>query len=400
MFPKFFEVLPCANVISQTYKYVLFCFVLAISTQGCKKTIVTASDLGSPTKRPLIPKWKTNVVPIIDSHVHITPLEPVLQFAHNIFSRVNVVKFAVKSAGIPGEPRFEATVEAANVFGENMAFFSNIDWEDVDNPRWAKREADRLEYAVKKGASGIKIFKALGLGVRLENGELLKVDDPRLYPIFERAGKVGAIVAWHVADPVAFFKPVDKNNERFDELSMAEDWSFFGKDYPSHDELLAARDRVLKRFPNTTFLGIHLANYPENLDYVANLLDTCPNLYVDTSARLPEIGRHPVEKTRNFFIKYQDRILFGSDFIVSVDGMQLGSVSKNPPTFDDAIDFYVAHRHFFESADKQIDHPTPIQGNWKINGIDLPPQVLNKIYYENADKLIFAKRRQWLEKAK
>jgi hypothetical protein len=175
-------------------------------------------------------------------------------------------------------------------------------------------------------------------------------------------------------------------------LSIAPDWSFYGSDYPKREQLQEERDRVIARHPRTTFLLIHLANNPEDIDYVAALLRKYPNVYVDTSARLPEIGRHPVKKVREFFLEFQDRILFGTDFAVSSYGMQLGSVSPSPPNFDDAVAFYDAHFRFFETDLKQIDHPTPIQGRWKINAIHLPAQVLRKLYFENANKLIFSRR--------
>lgn len=372
---------------------------------GCKSTTSArrpdarvAPLKAAPPSKP-DPFSRPATFPIIDSHVHITPLEESFNTALYIFSRVGIKKFAVKSAGKPGSLRYRMSLKFAEILGRRMAFFTNVDWDGVDDPGWGKREANRLEQAVRQGARGIKIFKALGLGVRLNNDKLLRVDDPRLDPIWRRAGKLGAIIAWHVADPVAFFKKPDKNNERWDELKLAEDWSFYGKDYPSHAELLAARDRVIARHPKTIFLGIHLANYPENLDYVAKVLDRFPNLHVDTSARVPEFGRHPAAKVRAFFIKYQDRIMFGSDLIVTPRGMQLGSVSadERPPSVADAVEFYAAHRRYFETTRRQIAHPTPIQGRWKVNAINLPPEVLRKLYHDNADKLIFEHRRQWLK---
>jgi len=323
----------------------------------------------------------------------VNPMNQALQ----VFEEVGVAKFAVKSAGSPGEPRYIMTLRIAEILGERMAWFTNVEWEGIDEPGWGKREAARMAKAVKEGAMGIKIFKALGLGVRLKDDSLLRVDDKRLEPIWRKAGEVGAIVAWHVADPVAFFEPVDEKNERIGELSMAPEWSFHGKDYPSHAELLAQRDKVVKSHPKTTFLGIHLANHPEDLKYVDRLLDACPNLYVDVSARLGEIGRHPVDEARAFFIKHQDRILFGSDFIVTPRGMQLGSVSEEPPTHKDALRFYADHRRFFETDKRNIDHPTPSQGPWKINAINLPRDVLIKLYQTNAEKLIFSRRTAWLK---
>ena len=366
--------------------------LLLLSIAGCRRS--GAGSSGSSADPPVATGER---LPIIDSHVHITPTGEAVALALRIFDRVGVTKFAVKSAGIPGDPRYEATRQAARILGEKMAFFSNIDWDGIDDPGWGQREADRLEQAMRDGASGIKIFKALGLGVRLQNGKLMRVDDPRLEPVWERAAKTHAIVAWHVADPVAFFKPVDKNNERYEELSLAPDWSFYGKDYPSYEELMKERDDVAARHPKTVFLGIHLASYPEDLDAAARMLDRCPNMFVDIAARVPEIGRHPADKVRAFFIKYQDRILFGTDIIITPRGLQLGSVSDKPPSFEDAVRFFEIHRRFLETADKNFDHPTPIQGRWKINGINLPRSVLQKIYSGNSERLIFEPRRAWLK---
>jgi predicted TIM-barrel fold metal-dependent hydrolase len=365
--------------------------LLALAAPGCR-----CQGLG-PTKAPGGPTLAPGErLPIIDSHVHIVPNRSAVTMALRIFEKVGVTKFAVKSAGVPGELRYEATRQVARELGEKMAFFINTEWEGIDDPGWGQREADRLEQAMREGASGLKIFKALGLGVRLKNGKLMRVDDPKMEPIWERAAKTHAIIAWHVADPVAFFKPIDKNNERYDELSLAPEWSFYGKDYPSYEELMKQRDEVVAKHPKVTFLGIHLASYPEDLDAAARMMDRLPNIVVDIAARVPEIGRHPPDKVRAFFIKYQDRILFGTDIIVTPQGMQLGSVSEQPPTFEDAVRFYEIHRRFLETADRNFDHPTPIQGRWKINGIHLPKAVLQRIYVDNAERLIFAPRKAWL----
>lgn len=369
---------------------------LIVPCLGCGRCTPAPTPVAVPDAQRPTPEAELQPLAIFDSHTHITPLAETVNQALLVFKEAGVVKFAVKSAGVPGEPRYIMTRRVAEILGERMAYFTNLDWNGVDEPGWGKREATRLALAVKEGASGVKIFKALGLGVRLKDDSLLRVDDKRLEPIWRTAGEVGAIVAWHVADPVAFFKPVNEQNERFGELSMAPEWSFHGQDFPSHEELLAQRDKVIRAHPKTIFLGIHLANNPEDLKYVDKLLDSCPNLHVDISARLGEIGRHPVEEARAFFIKHQDRILFGSDFIVSPRGMQLGSVSKAPPTHKDAVRFYADHRHFLETADRNIDHPTPSQGPWKINAINLPRSVLSKLYQGNSEKLIFSKRTAWL----
>ncbi len=329
-------------------------------------------------------------IEIIDSHVHITPTMPALAQALEVFDRVGITRFVTKSGGSYGDPRFAATVAMKRVLGDRLEWFCTIDWSGIDEPDFAARTAWKLERAALNGAKGVKIFKDLGLGVRDQSGALVPVDDPRLAPIFEKAGEMGFIVAMHTGDPLAFFDPVTPDNERYDELSIAPSWSFYGEEFPGHDELLEQRDRLLARHPETIFLLIHLANYPEDIDYVDQLLDRFDNVWVDTSARVPEFGRHSAERMREFFVKHKDRVLFGSDFISMPQGMQLGSVSERPPGIDDAVEFYERHWEYFETDGAQIDHPTPIQGRWKVDAVSLPPEVLKKLYHDNAEWLIFS----------
>jgi len=341
---------------------------------------------GCPDKEQPVP---SGPIPIIDSHVHITPTPECLEHSLRIFKANGITRFCTKSAGFPGSPRFSATLKIQQQLGERFAFFSNLDWRGIDHPGWGQREANRLGEAVRQGARGFKIFKNLGLGVRTRDGRLLTVDDPRLDPVFKKAAELGAIAAMHTSDPLAFFEPPTPDNPRYLELLFAPSWSFYGEDLPSRKALLDARDRLLARHPKTVFLGIHLANNPEDISYVDNLLSRHPNLYVDTSARLGEIGRHPADQVRKFFTKHQDRILFGSDLIVSPTGLQLGSLSIWPDDDSDADRFYQAHREYLETDHQGIDHPTPIQGSWKVDAINLPRGVLDKLYRLNALKLIW-----------
>jgi predicted TIM-barrel fold metal-dependent hydrolase len=313
--------------------------------------------------------------------------------ALDVFKRTGIGRFAVKSAGSVGSPRYVATLAMQEILGDRMRSFANIDWRGVDDPDFAAVQVAMLEQAKKDGVVGIKVFKALGLGVRTADGRLLSAEDPRLDPIFEACGRLGLIFAWHIADPVAFFKAPTPDNERYDELKIAKSWSFHGEDFPSFDALMQSQERRIARHPDTTFLLIHLGNNAEDLDYVDRLLSTYKNVLVDTSARVPEFGRHPAEKVRDFFIKHQDRILFGSDWIVDGDGsMQLGSVWHVPdqvPGVPEAVEFFDRHWRYFETKDRQIDHPTPIQGRWKVDAIGLPVDVLRKLYVTNAEKLIW-----------
>ena len=339
-------------------------------------------------------------LPVIDSHTHISPLYRPVRTAIEIFRRTGVVKFVNKSGGRYGSPRYKAHIAVQRALGwDRFAFFINLDWRGVNKPGWGEREAKNLALAVREGAVGVKIFKTLGLGVEDEKGKLLPVDDPKLFPIWKKAGEIGAIVALHTGDPKAFFEKPGPTNERNDELTKAPSWSFYGPKFPKRETLLAQRDHVLQLFPKTTFLGIHLGNNPEDIDYVARTLERYPNFYVDVAARLGEIGRHPPAKVRRLFERFPTRILFGTDIFVTSRGYQLGSVSKTKPLFEDAIAFYRAHWHYFESSDRQIAHPAPIQGKWKIDAVGLPRPLLQAFYYDNAWKLIFvpqiARRKRW-----
>ena len=329
--------------------------------------------------------------PVIDSHTLITPIDDSIDTALKLFERVGVVKFCNKNGGYLGSRMFAATLHIKHRLKERFEFFVNVSWQRVEEPGWGENEADRFARAVGFGAKGMKFFKAMGLGARDADGKLIRIDDGRFDPIMKQAAQLNAVIAIHVGDPKAFFEPPTPQNERWDELKLAPDWSFYGQDYPPLMELWQQTERLVSRHPGTTFLFIHLG-LAEDLDYMERLLDAHPNVYVDTSARVPEFGRHPVEKQRRFFTKFQDRILFGTDLAISPDHWQLGSVSETPVGFEDAVKFYEAHFRFFETELKAIDHPTPIQGRWKVNAIHLPPAVLRKLYYDNAEKLIFARK--------
>ena len=363
---------------------------------GRDATSAAAGDAsGAAAVAPVAPQAEVPSAPhhgieIIDSHVHIVPDMIALAEALEVLERSGVFRFVGLSAGAVGTRRYAATVAMKRVLGDRFEYFVNLDWDGIDMPDFVSRAVADLEQARREGARGLKIFKALGLAVRTRDGKLVAVDDPRLDPIFDAAGRLGLIVALHVADPVAFFQPVIPANERYEELSVATHWSFFGGDYPTHAELMTQQERRVARHKGTTFILVHMGNNAEDLGYVARLLETYPNVYVNTAARVPEFGRHKAEEVRAFFIRFQDRILFGSDLVSDREGLQLGSVSRTPPTIPDGILFFNRHLEYFETDHRQMQHPTPIQGAWKVDAIRLPPDVLRKLYHDNAWNLVFA----------
>ncbi len=248
-----------------------------------------------------------------------------------------------------------------------------IDWSkwEEKGSKFGDWAAKQVEEQVKLGASGIKIWKNLGLHIKDPQGNLVKVDDPRLDPIFETAASLKIPVYMHISDPVAFFDPVDQFNERIDDLGEHPEWSFFGPQFPSFLEVIEQFANRIRRHKKTQFIGCHVASYAENLTWVSSLLDECPNLCVDISERIGELGRQPYT-TRKFFIQYADRIIFGIDRL------------------PDKV-WYQIYARFLETDDEYFNYdPTypPRQGRWFIYGIYLPDEVLGKVYYRNLSRIL------------
>jgi predicted TIM-barrel fold metal-dependent hydrolase len=270
--------------------------------------------------------------------------------------------------------------------------FAGLAYEQVRYPRAGERMAALLRMSHEQGARGLKIAKLLGLGLRWPDGELVRVDDARLDPVFDTAGQLHMPVAIHTGDPEAFWLPVDAANPRRDELMAHPGWALHDKAVPSFDALLAQLEARVARHPATTFISVHFGNAAERPDQVARMLRSHPNLYIDTAARIPEIGRHDPARMRSFFLEFEDRILYGSDLGVGPvpAPLFLGSAGPKPPTAREHDLFFRASYRYFETDDRAFEHPTPIQGSWRINGINLPDATLRKIYYENAARLLAA----------
>lgn len=251
------------------------------------------------------------------------------------------------------------------------------------DPNYPRLQADAIAEAHKNGARGLKILKTLGLYLRenITSGKLVKIDDPRFDPMWDACGQLNMPVAIHVSDPIAFFTPTDRFNERYEELNNHPDWSFYDHDFPSNAELLEARNRVFARHPKTQFLVLHVGNFAEDLGNVSENLDRFPNMTVDIAARIGELGRQP-RTARKFFDRYQDRILFGTDATPHGDEFP-------QQVFNDRL--YEIYFRFLETDDEYFDYApakVPPQGRWKIYGINLPEPILHKVYNQNAARLL------------
>jgi predicted TIM-barrel fold metal-dependent hydrolase len=308
---------------------------------------------------------------VIDVHNHVNdaarideymPPQRVIEIMDNTNVRTVVIL-----TGMWGEKLQQVVDTMVKPYPGRFMVFVQLDWSKVDDPNFAQEMVAQIDDGVRRGARGLKQLKDFGLGVRDKSGNLVKIDDPRFDPIWEECGRLGIPVFIHTADPEAFFHPIDATNERYEELNEHPDWSFYGPQFPSLEDLLEARNRVFARHPNTQFVSLHMG-WPENLDWVDRMLTEHPNAMVEFGAREAELGRQP-RRTRELFLKYQDRIMFGTD-----NGM------------DEAM-----YRNIFrwlETSDESFDYwGYPGQGRWEIYGLDLPDAVLEKIYHGNAERL-------------
>ena len=266
-------------------------------------------------------------------------------------------------------------------FGSHFLTAAEPAWSRASEPGYAKWQAEDLQKCKQEGAVALKILKTLGLYLR-EKGKLVPVDDPRFDPMWDAAGSLDMPVLIHTGDPGAFFTPIDRFNERYEELQNHPDWSFYGRDFPPRHELHEARNRVAARHPKTKFIYLHVGNDAEDLAEVGGWLDRYPNVNVDIAARLGELGRQP-RGARKFFERYQDRIVFGTD--------ATWNAGRELPQQDLKPEMYRCYFRFLETDDEYFDYApseVPPQGRWKIYGIALPDGILKKIYHNNAARLL------------
>lgn len=317
--------------------------------------------------------------PVVDAHNHLggqfggawdqRPVEELLE----VMDRAGVERLVDLDGGW-GEDLLDKHLDHfKNKAPQRFQVFGGVDWSKwtEHGDRFGEWAAKQLELQIRRGAQGLKVWKILGLQVKDQRGTLAPINDPRLDPIWAKAAEFRVPVLIHIADPVAFFDPIDASNERYEELHHHMDWSFCGSQFPSFDTLMEQFEDLIRRHPDTTFIGAHVGCYSENLSWVGNLLERCPNFYVDIAARISELGRQPYT-SRRFFMRYQDRILFGTD------------IAPDP-------EWYRIYYRFLETEDEYFNYgaeEVPGQGRWNIYGIHLPAEVLEKVYQLNARKVL------------
>lgn len=252
--------------------------------------------------------------------------------------------------------------------------FCQLDWTLLAQPNGEQLLRDQLTDSASRGARGLKVWKNLGLSVRDADGAVVLPDDPRVIRTLRHAGELSLPVLIHIADPKAFFEPVDPHNERYDELLQSPDWSFADRErFPTFEHLLDALEALVLATPGTQYVGAHAGCAAEDLDRVEALLDAAPNYAIDIAGRMAELGRQP-RRFRRLVEHHPDRVLFGTDaYPVSAEQLEV-------------------HFRFLESADEGFDYApgsaVPPQGRWTVSGVDLPPDLLAAAYAGNARRVL------------
>jgi len=335
--------------------------------------------------------------PLVDIHTHIsvsTKSEAGVELAPDrhylgtpqellpVMDRKNI-RAMVNLTGGYEKGLAETVAKYDHAFPGRFYTFAEPSYSRFKSTDYPRLQAQAIEQAHRDGARGLKILKTLGLYLRenITSGALVKIDDPRFDPMWDACGQLNMPVAIHVSDPIAFFTPTDRFNERYEELNNHPDWSFYGGDFPSNEELLETRNRIIARHTKTQFIVLHVGNFAEDLQNVSVNLDRFPNMFVDIAARIGELGRQP-RTARKFFDKHQDRILFGTDATPHGDDYP-------QQVFNNKL--YEIYFRFLETDDEYFDYAPakiPPQGRWKIYGINLPDSILRKVYYENAARVL------------
>jgi uncharacterized protein len=302
--------------------------------------------------------------PFIDVHNHQDRDQSEAQVARLVADMDGLnMKVMVNLSGGQGEEFVKGLKNLKGRYPKRFVVFANLDFTGIDQPGWGEKAAAQLERDVKAGAQGLKIFKNLGMTVKDSAGRRVPTDDPRIDPVWDKCAELGIPVLIHTAEPASFFEPQDKYNERWLELKQFPRRARPPAEYPSWEVLIGEQHHVFRKHPKTKFIDAHLGWMGGDLARLGKLLDELPNVYTEIGAVLAEIGRQP-RFAREWFLKYQDRVMFGKD------------------TWEPS-EYHVYFR-VLETADEYFDYYRKRHAFWKMYGLALPDDVLKKLYYKNA----------------
>jgi len=330
---------------------------------------VPTLDQYQPKSTLVVPEHKLDRAkfPFIDIHSH--HWNPTAAHVDQVVKEMDTInlRVIVNLSGGTGEDLKRTVAVMKGRYPDRFVVFANLNYDDINTPGYGARAADRLAADVKNGAQGLKIFKNFGMDLKYSNGQRVHVDDPEFDPVWDKCADLNIPVLIHIAEPSAFFDPWDYQNERWEELKEFPQRARPPSKYPPFETLMTERNHLFAKHPKTNFIAAHLAFHGNDLGRLGRLFDVYPNVYVDIAAVLAELGRQPYS-AHDFLTKYQDRVLMGKD-IYEVNEYKW--YFRALETRDDYFEYY-RKRHAF----------------WRIYGLDLSDDVLKKIYYKNALKLL------------
>lgn len=305
--------------------------------------------------------------PFVDIHNHQRSLDAAAQ--KQLLSAMDTLnmRIMVNLSGGSGD-RLKQQIDALKQTGsDRFIVFANIDFSGIGNPGWTEKAVQQLKEDIAYGAKGVKIFKSLGFSVKDTDGKLVAIDDKRLAPLWELCGKLKVPVLIHTADPPSFWGEPNESNERWLELLTHPNRKRSVNDPAPFDTLIAQQHRLFKNHPKTTFIAAHFGWYPNDLQHLSKLLDQMPNMMIEFGAVIAELGRQP-KTAKNFFDKYSDRILFGKDSWVPTE--------------------YTTYFRVLETNDEYFPYHKKYHAFWAMYGMGLNDEVLKKVYYKNAARLL------------
>jgi predicted TIM-barrel fold metal-dependent hydrolase len=305
--------------------------------------------------------------PFIDIHSH--HWNPTPEHVDQLVKEMDTInlRVMVNLSGGTGEQLRQTVATMKGRYPDRFVVFANLSYDDLDTPGYGKRAAARLQQDVRNGAQGLKIFKNFGMDVKYANSHRVHVDDPEFDPVWDKCAELKLPVLIHIAEPSAFFDPWDYQNERWLELKQFPGRARPPERYPPFETLIAERNHLFAKHPHTNFIAAHLAFHGNDLERLGKTLDTLPNMYVDIAAVLAELGRQPYS-AHDFLVKYQDRVLMGKDIY--------------------EVNEYKRYFQALETRDEYFEYYRPRHAFWRIYGFQLPDEVLKKVYYKNALKLV------------
>ena len=323
--------------------------------------------------------------PVVDFHLHGAQLRTAEDYQKMIerMDETGIGLICNMDGGFGAH--FDRNMQVGAPYRDRVLHFARLNFEGINEPGWSDKTAAELERDFLAGAAGLKINKVLGLDLQNKDGTYIQADDPRFDPVWEMCAKHDKPVMIHISDSYGRFLPIGPENERYEAglWRSSPEGNYYRTGQPTPDIIEKARENMHAKHPRTRFVNAHMAMLYYDMDKVAALLDKYPNADVELSATVQDLGRAPI-MIRKFFLKYQDRILFGSD--------------GNPGRGVD--EFWIPHWRFLETYDEHFDHPAqlrsatgaPLHGRWRISGIGLPDDVLRKVYYANALRYLPAAR--------